>query len=812
MTSKNESFLASGTKPGVEIWRIENFEAVPIDKKDYGNFYAGDSYLVLETTKNKYGKLSRNLFFWLGSESSQDEKGSAAYLAVELDDVHKGEPVQYREVEGHESDKFQAAFKKSGGVKVLKGGIASGFNSVDPDAYEPRLFQCKGKRNVLVTQVPMKSSSMNHGDVYILDCGLTLYRWIGQEANKYEKFKSMQVTNKIKDEERGGKSKIVILTSENDEGKDAEEFWKVLGSKSDVKSAKEGGSDAMKKKKPTLIEISDASGSMEFSEVKVTTKSGKLEKSLLRTEDVFLVDVGYKVYVWIGKGATRDEKKESMKYATKYLSEKGYPDWISVQRVNERAEPPAFKECFYMWNPPRQRKVEGKGAGDAPKPEVKDVAAEALFKVCKEAEEKMIDASGKVEQWRIENLKRAEVSAGMKGQFFDGDSYIVLYSYSLNGRPAYIIYFWQGSKSSTDEKAASALLARKIDDDLKGAPVQVRVTQNHEPKHFMAIFGGKMIIRKGGHASAFKNRNDQDNYDTDGTEMYHVKSQGSSHTRTIQCEEDATALNSGDCFVLLTPGEMMVWQGVGSSKEERESAAAVADVLKGSRKVTTFEEGSEPEAFWTAIGGKKEYAKTKFLEDDSREPRLFHLSGNTGALHAEEIFNFSQEDLINDDVMMLDLYSEVYVWVGSDAGAPEVESSLKLALEYAKKNPDGRQECPVYQIQAGYEPPSFTAHFIAWDAEVSQKWAKPVAEGKKAEAKVKPQAVTANDVGFLDPKTNKFDLKELQGVYPDRVEPSKKELYLKPEVFKELFGVTMEEFAAWKPWKKKAAKQKHKLF
>ena len=44
----------------------------------------------------------------------------------------------------------------------------------------------------------------------------------------------------------------------------------------------------------------------------------------------------------------------------------------------------------------------------------------------------------------------------------------------LKGKEAYIIYFWQGGKSSTDEKAASALLSRQIDDELGGAPVQVR--------------------------------------------------------------------------------------------------------------------------------------------------------------------------------------------------------------------------------------------------------------------------------------------------------------------------------------------------
>jgi len=43
-----------------------------------------------------------NLHFWLGKDSSQDEKGAAAALSAQLDDWLDDIPIQYRESEGCE--------------------------------------------------------------------------------------------------------------------------------------------------------------------------------------------------------------------------------------------------------------------------------------------------------------------------------------------------------------------------------------------------------------------------------------------------------------------------------------------------------------------------------------------------------------------------------------------------------------------------------------------------------------------------------------------------------------------------------------
>lgn len=78
-----EAWQGIGDEPGVKVWRVEQFKIVPWPEDDYGCFYTGDSYIVL----NSYlieDKLYRDLYIWIGSESSQDEYGTAAYKVISL--------------------------------------------------------------------------------------------------------------------------------------------------------------------------------------------------------------------------------------------------------------------------------------------------------------------------------------------------------------------------------------------------------------------------------------------------------------------------------------------------------------------------------------------------------------------------------------------------------------------------------------------------------------------------------------------------------------------------------------------------------
>jgi len=213
---------------------------------------------------------------------------------------------------------------------------------VEPEKYAPRLLHIKGKKRVRVTQVELNASSLNSGDVFVLDKGLEIYQFNGSKSGPQEKMKGAQLCRAI-DDERKGMPKVTVI---EEASKDIEIFWKALGSKGAIKAADAGGNDeeADKNTQKKLFRLSDQSGKMEFKEVGNTT--GKLKRSLLDSKDVFVLDAGQEVFAWIGKGASVAEKKYAMQYAQEYLKKFNRPAYMPISRVLEGGENEVFETSF----------------------------------------------------------------------------------------------------------------------------------------------------------------------------------------------------------------------------------------------------------------------------------------------------------------------------------------------------------------------------------------------------------------------------------------------------------------------------------
>ena len=813
-------FDKAGQQVGLEIWRIEKLKPAPVAPAQFGKFYSGDSYIVLNTYHTKEGQRRYDAHFWLGTETSQDEAGVAAYKTVELDDKLGGAPVQHREVQHHETPLFLSYFK--GGVQYLEGGIESGFKHVDRDAYTKRLLHLKGKRNVRVKDVPISHKSLNNGDVFVLDCGLNLYQFNGAEASKMEKAKGLEVTSNINSNERGAKAKIHIIEFPRDNDKpEAKKFWEELGGEGPIASAAEGGDDAQEEKASAaavkLYRVSDSSGELVVTEV----ASVPLKKSQLDTNDCFIVDIGTQIFVWVGKGSTQQEKSSSLTYATQFLANSGRPDWTPITRVVEGGEANNFKSQFSNWsdvsNPSSRPKLTKNTASSPSQSRIDVNAMHTSTRSLETSSVKVIKhkGGGDLKVWRVENFKLSEVPKETYGLFFAGDSYVIKYSEKRPGSDdLHFIYFWQGRTSSADEKGASAYLAKELDDSLNGKATQIRVVQNKEPDHFLALFQGGIIVLQGGHPSGFHSISHQlAPTGENPVHLYHVKASSEQTIRSCEVEAKASSLNSGDAFVVVQQDETIVWLGRGSSASEQKLAATAADRLSGGKPVTQVAEGSESDSFWATLGGKAEYDTSAATQENPKEPRLFWGSNASGVFKIEEIYDFTQDDLNEDDVYILDLYNEVYVWVGSGANDVEKKMAMETAIDFVTNAPDGRSaDTPIYRINAGAEPVMFTSHFVAWDSAEPDVYKRKMRQLQIAEAGVSTPTSVRAELKNMQAKDSYPYAELIASPKPKGVDTNALEKYLTEAEFQQVLGMTRDKFEALPGWKKSDLKKQKKLF
>lgn len=327
-----------GQVEGVEIWRVENkrteegnpdfgIDTWPVGR--YGEFYQGDSYIVLKTSKDAQGDFLWDIYFWIGSASSQDEYGVAAYKANELDDLLGTAPVQHREVEGYESKEFLDCF--SGGIRYLTGGVDSGFRHVEADsgtvASPTRLFQVRKNAGSKARSylVPLSSKSLNEGDAFVLDAGTIVYTWYGSECSPFEKSKAVELASAMVSSRHGQ------ATLAEDVGDD-DDFWQALGGKGDIAPAEAVSDSAVPQEHaPIMYMLED-----DDSQLKVTQVESS--KDNLNSSAVCMIDLGNECILWIGEYASKREQGQAMSMLGTYLKNFGRENNTRVSRVLEGQE------------------------------------------------------------------------------------------------------------------------------------------------------------------------------------------------------------------------------------------------------------------------------------------------------------------------------------------------------------------------------------------------------------------------------------------------------------------------------------------
>ncbi|KAG4393645.1 hypothetical protein AAZX31_03G119500 [Glycine max] len=710
------AFQGVGQKVGTEIWRIEDFQPVPLPRPDYGKFYMGDSYIILQTTQGKGSAYLYDIHFWIGKDTSQDEAGTAAIKTVELDASLGGRAVQHREIQGHESDKFLSYFKPC--IIPLEGGVASGFKKPEEEEFETRLYVCRGKRVVRIKQVPFARSSLNHDDVFILDTQNKIYQFNGANSNIQERAKALEVIQLLKEKYHEGKCDVAIV----DDGKldtesDSGEFWVLFGGFAPIGKKIISEDDIVPETIPAqLYSIADG---------EAKPVEGELSKSLLENYKCYLLDCGAEVFVWVGRVTQVEERKAACQAAEEFLTSQKRPKSTRITRIIQGYETHSFKSNFDSWPSGSATTGADEGRGKvAALLKQQGMGVKGVTKTTSVVEEipPLLEGGGKMEVWQINGSAKTPLPKEDIGKFYSGDCYIVLYTYHSSERKEdYYLCCWFGKDSTEEDQRMAIRLANTMFNSLKGRPVQGRIFDGKEPPQFIVLFH-PMVVLKGGLSSGYKKLIadkglPDETYTAESVAFIRISGTSTHNNKVVQVDAVAALLNSTECFVLQSGSAVFTWHGNQCSLEQQQLAAKVAEFLRPGVALKLAKEGTETSTFWFALGGKQSYNNKKVTNDIVRDPHLFTFSFNRGKLQVEEVYNFSQDDLLTEDILILDTHAEVFVWIGQCVDPKEKQNAFEIAQKYIDKaaSLEGLSpHVPLYKVTEGNEPCFFTTYF-SWD-------------------------------------------------------------------------------------------------
>lgn len=714
----------------------------------------------------------------------------------------------------------------------------------------PRLIWIKGRRKILLRLVPVSPTSLNSGDVFILDNGKgVLYQWNGKDSNRIAKGKAMDLAKNIKDKEYSGTAKVVVLEEGKTDTNVQDPFWKVMhghvpndeeaskkalplpDSYADlkIKTAAEGGDDA--EAEASLKSSCDlyklVPGKKDRVEPELVA-SYPLKKDILEPEECYILDCVGEIYVWCGKSSPIKTRKQSLDVALKLMASRN-DFWVApILRELPGGESVLFREKFADWGygPPIQMQKIAVGKNVAKKAETEKIDAQALYNNTKtDREEVMVDTTGngEVHVWRIVDYKKTPVPSEDYGHFFAGDTYIILYKYKVGNREAFLVYYWQGRTATINEKGTSALLTIELDKEFKanGTAKEVRVVQNQEPKHFLLVFKDRYVIHAGKFIDHFlQNKTDKKHPSATEPALYEVCGSIPTNTRLVQVEATKAAFKSNASFLLVSGDRKStyIWNGKFAPESFKASSAIFMDIISKAydapSKASEISEGSESSKFWKLLNDSDEsYPKWSSARGGPGAPpaRLFHASEASGSFKIHELpYPFSRDDLTRNDVYVVDAWDRIYLWQ-QKANPGETKATLETFVDYfeiaskARKLPDASKLAKSHGpagniaiVTAGKEPLVFTSIFMAWNPlPVPHSLDSPLESG----------------TAYLAQYSVKFTYDDLVNKrYPAGVDTTRLEDLLEDDEFEATFEMDRAAFAALPGWQAQKIKRAKGLF
>lgn len=618
----DSAFQTAGANPGLDVWCIENQQLVPVSKSSHGKFYTGSAYLVLNAFFPKIGPPQYYIHYWLGNEAKKVDSNLASDKALELDAALGSCSVQYKEIQGQESQKFLSYFRPC--LIPIEGVFTSKQGNLNGE-YQVSLYTCKGDYVVHVKEVPFLRSSLNHEDVFILDTALKIFLFSGCNSTIQERAKALEVVHYIKENKHGGKCEVATIEDGKFVGdSDVGEFWSLFGGYAPI--PRDPPSVQTSEAPPVKLFWINLQGKL------CETGSNSFSKEMLETDKCYMLDCDGEIFLWMGRQTLLTERRTATKAIEDFVRNEGRSNKTHLTFLSEGLESPVFRSYFTHWPKTVETRLYEEG---------KEKVA-AIFKhqgydvkeLPEEDNEPSIDCSGKIKVWRVDGDESSLLSVTELTKLYSGDCYIVHYTFPGNGREETLFYAWLGSRCVMEDKTAAISQMSTMVDSVRTNPVMAQIHEGKEPAQFFSILQ-RLIIFKGGNSSGYRKFIEEkgildESYNENLVALFRVQGTSLDNMQAIQVDQVSTSLNSSYCYILQTNASIYTWIGSLSSARDHNLLDRMVELLNPTWLPVSVREGNEPDIFWDALGGKAEYPKGKEIQGFIDDPHLFALKITRG--------------------------------------------------------------------------------------------------------------------------------------------------------------------------------------
>ncbi|KAI5014878.1 hypothetical protein ZWY2020_056268, partial [Hordeum vulgare] len=323
--------------------------------------------------------------------------------------------IQRQETQGEESDKFLSYFRPC--IIPVQGSFSSHWRRFGDECDGTMMFRCEGEH------VKFSRSSLDHKAAFIVDTPSKIFLFSGCNSFVQTRAMTLDVIKHLRETQHCGRCDIGIIEDGKLAGdSDAGEFWNLFGGYA-----------------PIPRDVPDA-----YNGEPMATSPKKLF--------CYILDCGAEIFLWIGMTTLVSERKTSATALEEYVHLQGRSSIGHTVIMTEGHEVADFKLHFQHWP---KNGVRGCTRGMEKVAAIFKHQGHDVAEIPDDKPRQLISSNGCLKVWLVDRGCVTLFCTEEQEQLYNGDCYIIQYSYAEDGKYYQLFLAWFGQDSVQEDRVAT---------------------------------------------------------------------------------------------------------------------------------------------------------------------------------------------------------------------------------------------------------------------------------------------------------------------------------------------------------------------